>query len=317
MLGFLAAQSSARDAHGIARSFLAPAARSSWDDDAGVTVFDPRSVATSRAASDGDVVVVVLSLDVVGAIGVDGAARVTAPQSREQRYRLRQDTAGQWQLVSVPEGLTLSPAGRDRSYDPRVLHFLAPVGPAATARHLVADLVQLPATAEPAQQVVTQLLRGPSSGIAGSAETAVPRGTLLRSPVTTSAAGEVSVDLTGPADALPDTARADLSAQLVWTLREAVPDFTRLRLLVDGELLAVPGVGQPQPRAAWAGYAPDGPLERPPGSPWSTASCGRWSASTRSASRRPRRRSPAPWTWPWTRAAARSRCSPPTAGGSC
>ncbi len=125
--------------------------------------------------------------------------------------------------------------------------------------------MQLPVDGDPAQQAVEHLLTGPSSGLAGSVETAVPAGAALRRPVTTSATGEVVVDLTGPPEAYPGPSRADLSAQLVWTLREALPDFTRLSLLVDGRVLQVPGVGQPQPRGAWSGYAPDGPLERPPG----------------------------------------------------
>lgn len=266
VLGFLAAQGSSRDDHGIARGFLAPEARAAWQDDAGVTVYDPRTATTGGAQAAGaGGVVVVLSLDVLGEVGADGAARVQPAQPRQLRYRLRQDPAGQWRLVAVPDGLTLSPAGRDRSYDALSVHFLAPLGPPPATRHLVADLVQLPADGDRAQEVVDRLLAGPSTGLAGSVETAVPPGTRLRSPVTISAVGEVTVDLTGAPSGLPEQARADLSAQLVWTLREALPDFTRLRLLVGGEVLAVPGVGQPQPRAAWAGYSPDGPLDRPVG----------------------------------------------------
>lgn len=265
VLGFLAAQSSARDDHGVARSFLAPDARAGWHDDAGVTVYEPRTATTSGPQPDGDAVLVTLSIEVLGQVGADGAARVQAPQPREQRYRLRQDAAGQWQLVGLPDGLTLSPAGRDRSYDALSVHFLAPLGPPPSSRHLVADLVQLPADGDRAEEVVERLLAGPSSGLAGSAETAVPPGTRLRSPVRTSASGEVTVDLTGPASALSEQARMDLSAQLVWTLRDALPDFTRLHLLVDGAVLQVSGVGQPQPRGAWSSYAPDGPIQRSAG----------------------------------------------------
>lgn len=259
VLGFLAAQSSAREKHGIARSFLAPEARAGWRDDAGVVVYDPSKTTPSRPSGEGEEVTVTLSMEVLGEVGPDGAARVQPAQTRSQTYRLRLDEARQWRLVEVPQGLTLSPADRDRSYDPLSVHFLAPQGPSAPGRHLVADLVQLPAGADRAQQVVERLLAGPSSGLAGSAESAVPLGTRLLSPVETSAAGEVTVDLSTEVSSLPDRARQDLSAQLVWSLREGVPEFTRLRLLVDGALLEVPTVGQPQPRTAWPTYAPDGP----------------------------------------------------------
>lgn len=263
VLGFLAAQSSARDQHRIARSFLAPVDRPVWRDDDGVTVYDPRTAATGRPrpTADGEVEVA-LSIDVLGVVGADGAARVQSAQARTQRYRLR-ETAGQWQLVSVPDGLTLSPAGRERSYDPVSVYFLAPPGPAGDREHLVADLVEMPADQDRAEQVVGRLLAGPSAGLGDSAGSAVPPDTVLRAPVDTSASGEVTVDLAGPADRLVGTARADLSAQLVWTLKDALPDFTRLRLLIDGQPLQVPGIGSPQPRSAWGSYVPDGPDASP------------------------------------------------------
>lgn len=265
VLGFLAAQSSGRDGHGVARSFLVPAARAGWHDDVGVTVYDPGTATAGRPERLADSVVVTLSIDVLGEIGSDGAARVHPAQPREQRYGLRQDGSGQWQLISVPDGLTLSPAGRDRSYDALSIYFLAALPPVIppTSRHLVADLLQLPAEGDRARAVVDRLLAGPSSGLAGSASSAVPPGTRLHSPVATSASGEVTVDLTGQATALSPQVRQDLSAQLVWTLRDALPEFTRLRLLVDGAALQVPGVDDPQPRSAWSAYDPDGGSQRP------------------------------------------------------
>ncbi len=265
VLGFLTAQTSGRDGHGIARSFLAPAARAGWLDRVGVTVYDPRTVSVSPPQDLGSgVVSVVLTLDVVGDIGPDGAARVQPAQRTQQRYRLRRDADQQWRLMSVPDGVTLTPAGRDRSYDPASVWFLAPGSP-SSGPHLAPDLVQLPVDRDRAQAVVDHLLSGPSTGLAGSVDTAVPLGARLRGPVSTSATGEVTVDLTGSAGALPAQTRQDLSAQLVWTLRDALPDFTRLRLLVDGVPLPVPGVGQPQPRTAWAGYDPDGSGPAPAG----------------------------------------------------
>ncbi|MDP9497641.1 MAG: LpqB family beta-propeller domain-containing protein [Actinomycetota bacterium] len=254
VLGFLAAQSSARDDHRVAREFLAAPVRSEWDDDAGVTMYDPRTVSVAVAPQQGREVVVTLGFDVVGAVAPDGSARVSPPARATRRYRLGDD-GGQWRLLDVPAGLTLSPAERERAYAALQVHFLAPAAPGAV-RHLVADLVHLPAEVDRAGALVSRLLAGPSAGLAGSAQTAVPPGTRLLSPVRTSAQGEVAVDLSGEVGALPDDARRDLSAQLVWTLRQ-VADFSRLRLLVDGVPLDVPGVAAPQPRLAWGAYDPD------------------------------------------------------------
>ena len=264
VLGFLAAQISARDAHGIARSFLAPAERDGWRDDAGVTVYEPRTATVGTPVDDGDGVLVDLSLDVVGEVAADGSARVQPPERTVQRYRLRRDDRDQWQLVQVPHGLTLSPAGRDRAFDPVSVHFLAPRDAPDASRHLVADLLQLPADGDRAPELVERLLAGPSLGLGASAQTAVPEGTRLLEPVRTSPDGEVLVDLSEQVLALPPERRQELSAQLVWTLRQ-VPDFTRLRLLAQGTPFAVPGADVVQPETAWSGYAPEGPVERPAG----------------------------------------------------
>ena len=144
------------------------------------------------------------------------------------------------------------------------MHFLAPRDTPDTSRHLVADLVHLPAASDRAAALVDRLLAGPSSALAGSAETAVPEGTRLLSPVRASPDGEVVVDLSGEVMELAPERRQELSAQLVWTLRQ-VPDFTRLRLLALGEAFPVPGADVVQESSTWGGYAPEGPVERPAG----------------------------------------------------
>jgi len=262
VFGFLAAQSSARDEHGIARQFLAPAQARSWDDDAGVTVYDPGTV-TPQTEQDEDEVVVSLRLDVVGGVQRDGSADVRPATEVVQRYRLVQEPDEQWRLVQVPSGLSLSSAARDRAYDALSVYFLAPQV-LGSGRHLVADLLQLPARDERAAVLVDRLLAGPSGGLDDSVQTAVPAGTRLVSPVRTTAQGEVTVDLSGEVAALSDAARQELSAQLVWTLRQ-VPGFARLRLLVEGEVLPVPGVASPQPQSSWPGFNPSGPSEHPGG----------------------------------------------------
>jgi len=264
VLGFLAAQTSARDGHGIARSFLAPDRREAWRADAGVTVYEPQSLAVGDPRPDGDGVRVDLSVDVVGEVAPDGAARVQPAQRTVQSYRLRQGDGEQWQLVQVPQGLTLSPAGRDRTFEPVSVHFLAPRDAPDASRHLVADLLRLPAAQDRAATLVDRLLAGPSSALQGSVQTAVPDGTRLLSPVRTTPDGEVVVDLSGEVAALSPERRQELSAQLVWTLRQ-VPDFTRLRLLALGEVFPVPGADVVQKSSAWSGYAPEGPVGRPAG----------------------------------------------------
>ena len=255
VLGFLAAQTSARDGHGIARSFLAPSERETWKAGAGVTVYEPRTLGVGTPRTDGDAAVVELAVDVVGEVAADGAARVQPPQRTVQTYRLRRGAGEQWQLTQVPQGLTLSPAGRDRAYEPVSVHFLAPRDTRGVSRHLVADLLQLPVASDRAAALVDRLLAGPSSALQSSVQTAMPEGTRLLQPVRTSPDGEVVVDLSDEVGELSPERRQELSAQLVWTLRQ-VPDFTRLRLLSGGQPFPVPGADVVQPSSAWSGYAP-------------------------------------------------------------
>lgn len=260
--GFLAAQSSTRDDHGIARSFLAPAQRAAWDDDAGVTVYDPSTAGEAEPEADGDDVVLTLSLDVVGYVGRDGAASLSNDPV-EQPYRLSQ-VDGQWRIVDLPPGLTLTAFARDGSFAALDVFFLAPPVPGSPP-HLVADRVLLPVDDDRVRVLVEQLLSGPSSGLAGntrSALTAVPEGTALLG-IEADASGEITVDLSQPVEALPEAERQALSAQLVWTLRQ-VPGFTRLRLTVQDRPFQVAGEALPQSRTAWAGYDPAGSRESPP-----------------------------------------------------
>lgn len=252
VFGFLSAQSSPTEDHAVARSFLSADRVGTWDDDAGVTVYNPRT-ATASATHSGEEAQVRLDLEVLGRVGEDGAANVQAPAPSFQGYRLRQ-VAGQWRLVEVPPGLTLSPAARDRALDPVTVHYLAPSPPGGT-RHLVADLVQVPAGGD-VRALVERLLAGPSSALAGSVTTAFPEGTRLLS-AHHAADGEVVVDLSREVAGLSDERLRELSAQLVWTLRN-LRGFSRLRLLVAGRPLSVLGAGEVQPRTAWSGFDPSG-----------------------------------------------------------
>ena len=283
--GFLAAQSSPDSAHAIAREFLAPDAR--WDDRAGLLVYDPATVELTALEplneGPGNVLTVVVTATITGEVRADGSYDATTRPLRES-YGLRNGPTG-LQLVGVPAGLRLAIADRDRSFTARDVFFLAPsYGLTSDTPNLVADRLFLPGSDNVAQVLVEHLLRGPSSALVGAVESAVPPGTRLLEPVTT-LEGTTSVLLSGEAQSLDLARRAQLSAQLVWTLRQLGIQFQRLRLWSGGRLLeltrpglstpglsapglstqlpASPGVGAQdegglQGRASWAEYDPDG-----------------------------------------------------------
>lgn len=257
VLGFLGAQSNPDKRHAIARMFLTPDKGGGWLDQGEVRVYDPRTLLLRQAAQIGDQSTVEVTADVTGVIHPDGSYAAQMPTPSTEVYGLRRSGRGPWQLSDVPAGLRLSPADRDRSFRPRRAYYLAPSYTAGRPDHLVPDLVLLPVQPDPAPSLVARLLAGPSRSLEGSVTTAVPAGTAVRS-VTTAAPGIVTVDLSRQVLTLPGTARQDLSAQLVWTLRQLGSDFTGLRLLVEGRPLPVPDTGVVQPSSDWEAYDPDG-----------------------------------------------------------
>lgn len=252
--GFLAAQSSPDDRYAVARSFLA--ADAGWNPAAGVRIVStlPPPPAVAPPAEGGQVRVE-LERDVLGRIGVDGWSEAVDRPDQAFRYDLVR-VQGQWRLVSVPEGLTLTEDDRERSMAVVQVMFLSP----STGRpHLVSDLVRVPNGDQLARRLVQQVIDGPSEGLAGSAATAVPEGTRVLT-VTHSPAGEVTADLAMPVSQLTGPEREKLSAQLLWTLRLGLEkynqEFTSMRLLVQGKALEVDGDSGPQPANRWQGWDP-------------------------------------------------------------
>lgn len=245
--GFLRAQSSPGDAHAVARQFLAPG--TPWDDDEMAVIY----VATSPTVTpDPDQPDQVLTrLDTVASISGEGAYQLQSGTLAE-RYTVGPDPAGRLRLTGVPPGLRLTTADRALSFRPYSVQFLGRTGGGGTTGRLVSDRVFLPVTADPAQAIVEALLRGPTLPLQGAAGSAVPPGTTLAAPVRTEG-GVVTVDLSGPVRALDVRERQRLSAQLVWTLH---PTYPAVRLLVDGEPLAVEGAQQVQDITDWPGYDP-------------------------------------------------------------
>ena len=259
--GFLGAQSNPDDHHAIARSFLAPRDQGSWHDQAQVDVYDPPSLSvtpsTGAAAPGNRDATVVVDATISGVIAPDGHYSAQVPAPLTETYRLRREPRGQWQLVSVPPGLRLTSADRDRSFRARSTYYIAPSYVKGSAPHLVPDQVLLPVDTDVARALVDRLLRPVSAALAGTVTSAVPAG-LTASRVTTSTAGLVGVDLSAQALTLSGSDRQALSAQLVWTLRGLGAGFTGLRLTVRGRPFRVPGADEVQDNSSWQSWDPDG-----------------------------------------------------------
>ena len=255
VLGFLGAQASSDNDHGIARQFLTTARRAGWRDEAEVEVYDPgKLVVTALPGATAQHATVRVSFVVLGSVRTDGSYSSRGPEHLTEDYGLDR-VAGQWRIAQVPDGLRLTVADRSRSFESSSVYYLVP---GSETPHVIPDEVFLPIGSDLVTSLVARLFRPPSVALAGLVETAVPTSARLRGAVVVSGSGIATVDITG-VRRLPDERGAqDLSAQLAWTLRSLGPSLRGLRLLVDGRVLPVPGQGAVQDLAAWDAYDPDG-----------------------------------------------------------
>ena len=197
--GFLEAAADPADAHALARSFLAPGV--SWQDGAGITVYEPASLKVSlvKNAPGGPAVAVAVQRRLQ--VDADGGYR-PAPGPVLLRYPVTA-VGGHWRVRDAPPGILLTPRDVERSYGAVVLEDLT-----ADRTLLVPDPVLLPVsrTAVPAA-TMRYLLRGPTRWLAPAATTALPAQVQLLGTATLDA-GTATVDLSLPAAAVSSAAWA-------------------------------------------------------------------------------------------------------------
>ena len=251
--GFLIAQSSPADDHAVARQFLAP--DTEWDDEQGAVVYALRQF----VRADQDPLTFQVRFTTTARIQPTGAFTLD-DEPVPAEYKVGRLPSGEFRLSSVPNGLHLTDAARQRSFRPYDVFFLARGADGTATGRLVPDRVFLPLTAARGPALVEALLRGPTLPLRAAVDTAVPP--MIRASSVTVADGVVTVDLPREVMALDARQRQRLSAQLVWTL---VPTFTGVRLLADGAPLDVDGAREVQTLDDWqefdpAGVRPDAPL---------------------------------------------------------
>jgi len=252
--GFLQSSADFRSDHAVAREYLTPTAAQQWRPQRGTVVFDPTSTVPSADRSPQTVDAADLTVEVSeqGRINEDGSFSSAQPGSTVTRsfHLVRQ--AGEWRISRLADGLLLSAADVDDAYRRVALYFLAPSGTT-----VVPDLVFLPELPGITTKVVARLLRGPAADLRGAVDTAFPDGTALAVNAVSVSKGLATVELTAAARQANDEARAQLSAQLVYTLK-ALPDISRVRIRAGGEDLGVTGAPVEQPLASsWQLYDPD------------------------------------------------------------
>lgn len=245
--GFLDAASGFEDDHAVAKEYLTDEAARQWIPAAGVRVYgnDTESLGTPN----------------------DDVVRMTASQvglisSRSQYTQSPQDSTlevdfemvrigADWRISRAPQGLLLSRAAVERSYREYETYFVAEPGGILAPNPVLFASSQRDVTSD----LVRSLLAGPSRWLAPAVASAFPADTRLQGIAVTD--GVASIDFSSALSAADDQARQELSAQLVWTLRQ-VAGVLAVEITVDGQPFDVPDAPSPQPRTAWPQYDPDG-----------------------------------------------------------
>ena len=247
--GFQEATASPDVRYDIARLYLTPDARRTWDPSSGVMIYEsPGLVLTPTPTGS--------AVDAVGrmagTIGSTGEYNVAAPGTKLTTSYAVAKVDGQWRISAPPDGLVLATTDIERGYRPYNLYFFT-----RDFSTLVPDPITVPLTGSGLPTLLVRtLVAGATPWIAPALRTALPEGTKLSVDSVPVIDGVAQIDLTPEVLKADDTTRQKLSAQLVWTLRQ-LPDISAVQITVNGQPLPVPGVGAIQPITSWPLDDPD------------------------------------------------------------
>ncbi len=245
--GFLEACADSGDNYAIARQYLDVATAKKWNPDSGIEFLDTREMDISAQDSH-----IVVNAPHESSINASGSFALAQPGAKvDAQFTLSQRTDGQWRITALPDGLLLSTSELEREFRGYSVYFLA-----QRSTDLVPDFVLVPASSQGvATTLVRALLAGASPNIAQAVRSAVPAGTKLSFGSVPVSAGVATVDLSSEVLSATRTERAELAAQLVWTLT-SLPNVSAVKISVSGQALAISGVGTVQTRTDWLEYKP-------------------------------------------------------------
>ena len=245
--GFIEASASFEDDHAVARQYLTPSAALTWDAAAGSVVYE----GVPTVVPDG-LTTVGLTATETGRISVDGRYQVAATGRIIDLSFTVEFLNGEWRIANPPPGLLLSRSDVDRAYRPYDVFFFDP-----TYQTLVPDSRLFPLSGpSAATALVRALVAGPSGWLAPAVRSSLPEGTTLAVDAVPVIEGIARVDFDPAVRLADDATRQAISAQVVWTLRQA-PGVRFIDINAGGQPLDVPGAANPQPINSWPDADPN------------------------------------------------------------
>jgi hypothetical protein len=246
--GYLEAMSDSSNFDG-ARQYMTPEAAAAWKPESKLSVYDQSSItAVSQLSSTS----VKLRAPLLGTIDDRGSWTPAKQGDLVNVIFNLAEVNGQKRVSNAPDGAFLGSNQFESRLTARSLYFLTP-----DRQTLVPDPVFLPINLPPGQaatQLVQELLKGPTSRLAGGVVTAAPPGTQVNVSVPVELT-TATVALSDAAQVLGDQERKQLAAQILWTLRTISP---RVRITVGGaplledqpDALSIASFGQYDPAAS-------------------------------------------------------------------
>ncbi len=242
---FLLAMQATPQSTSVARQFLTSESRANWSPSHGAVIYGSYTL----AAGAGSVTVRLTDtarLDAGGHwLGAGGHGGRLALHLKMVKAK------GQWRISHPPNVLIIPQSHFEARFQQFNLYFFD-----QSSRVLVPEPVYLPAGDQAPTLLVKDLLHGPGKGLSGSVRTFIPPRTRLDDlSVPVSGKGVATVSLSAPMLGVAADERQLAFAELGWTLAQ-VSGIDRMKVLVNGSPLEVPGQGSAPSVDAWSGYDP-------------------------------------------------------------
>lgn len=226
--GFLDAMMATPISTTVARQFLAPGIRTSWDPEQQTITYGEPS--PPRGGS-------LVTVDLQDANRLDSRGEWRGPLGPERSrlsFSLTQD-AGEWRIADLPDALIVPESWFERRFSQVSLYFFDPTG-----RILVPEPVFVPRGEQLATSLVQGLLRGPGGGVRSSTRSFLPSGLTTGLSVPVSSAGVADIALVGGPHEPSAQTVGMLAAQLAWTLHQEL-SIREIQLSIDGRQIELPG----------------------------------------------------------------------------
>ncbi len=245
--GFLNASASSENDFKIAREYLIPEIRNSWQPTDQIQVYEGQGRLSSN---QNNAVTFTAPLSSV----IDDRSRITLsdPDSQlVQEFRLKK-VDNEWRINLDFKGLLISRADLNRSFTTFPLWF-----PDSSLKTLTPDIVVLPrSTTGNATRLMQLLLAGPGENLTGAVRSAFPVGTTLALNSVPVSNGLATVSLNETVLSAEPYLREVLSAQIVNTLSR-IPEIRTVRINVGSSSLIVPNTPFRQSTTLWEKFSPD------------------------------------------------------------